>query len=143
MKFYGMAFSPVFFVFGQPDVYHIARHSTFHKNHFTFLPRQAFAFGRVIFNQQVFGGETFRVVNVAYLQKLLDDRVEFRSTLGIHERLPLLINFATSRDAVDEVARRYEDATGRVPFLVEGSSPGAGAFGHLRLVPDDRREATS
>jgi porin len=28
--------------------------------------------------QQVFGGETFRVVNVAYLQKLLDDRVEFR-----------------------------------------------------------------
>jgi galactokinase len=48
-----------------------------------------------------------------------------------------------ARDAVDEVARRYEDATGRVPFLVEGSSPGAGAFGHLRLVPDDRREATS
>jgi porin len=28
--------------------------------------------------QQVFGGETFRVVNIAYLQKLLDDRVEFR-----------------------------------------------------------------
>src|SRR5215469_12623266 len=28
--------------------------------------------------QQVFGGETFRVVNVAYLQKLFDDRVEFR-----------------------------------------------------------------
>jgi porin len=28
--------------------------------------------------QQVFGGETFRVVNVAYSQKLLDDRVEFR-----------------------------------------------------------------
>ena len=28
--------------------------------------------------QQVFGGETFRVVNVAYLQKLLDDRVELR-----------------------------------------------------------------
>ena len=28
--------------------------------------------------QQVFGGETFRVVNVAYLQKLLDDRVEVR-----------------------------------------------------------------
>jgi len=28
--------------------------------------------------QQVFGGETFRVVNVAYFQKLLDDRVEFR-----------------------------------------------------------------
>jgi len=28
--------------------------------------------------QQVFGGETFRVINLAYLQKLLDDRVEFR-----------------------------------------------------------------
>jgi len=28
--------------------------------------------------QQVFGGETFRVVNVSYLQKLFDDRVEFR-----------------------------------------------------------------
>jgi porin len=28
--------------------------------------------------QQVFGGETFRLVNVAYLQKLFDDRVEFR-----------------------------------------------------------------
>jgi hypothetical protein len=28
--------------------------------------------------QQVFGGETFRVVNIAYLQKLLDDRVELR-----------------------------------------------------------------
>jgi len=28
--------------------------------------------------QQVFGGETFHVINVAYLQKLFDDRVEFR-----------------------------------------------------------------
>jgi porin len=28
--------------------------------------------------QQVFGGETFHLINVAYLQKLLDDRVEFR-----------------------------------------------------------------
>jgi porin len=28
--------------------------------------------------QQVFGGETFRVINLAYLQKLLDDRVELR-----------------------------------------------------------------
>jgi porin len=28
--------------------------------------------------QQVFGGETFRVVNVTYLQKLFDDRVELR-----------------------------------------------------------------
>src|SRR5215813_13125262 len=28
--------------------------------------------------QQVFGGETFRVVNMAYQQKLFDDRLEFR-----------------------------------------------------------------
>jgi porin len=28
--------------------------------------------------QQVFGGETFRVVNIAYTQKLLADRIEFR-----------------------------------------------------------------
>ncbi len=28
--------------------------------------------------QQVFGGETFRLVNLAYLQKLFDDRVELR-----------------------------------------------------------------
>jgi porin len=28
--------------------------------------------------QQVFGGETFHLINVAYIQKLLDDRVEFR-----------------------------------------------------------------
>jgi len=28
--------------------------------------------------QQVFGGETFRVVNIAYLQKLFDDRIELR-----------------------------------------------------------------
>ena len=28
--------------------------------------------------QQVFGGETFHLINVAYLQKLLDDRVELR-----------------------------------------------------------------
>jgi porin len=28
--------------------------------------------------QQVFGGQTFHLINVAYLQKLFDDRVEFR-----------------------------------------------------------------
>jgi len=32
----------------------------------------------VFTTQQVFGGETFRLVNVAYLQKLFDDRFEFR-----------------------------------------------------------------
>ena len=34
--------------------------------------------GNVFTVQQVFGGETFRVVDVAYQQRLLDDRVEFR-----------------------------------------------------------------
>jgi porin len=34
--------------------------------------------GNVFTVQQVFGGETFRVVDVAYQQKLLDARVEFR-----------------------------------------------------------------
>src|SRR5712692_1374607 len=34
--------------------------------------------GNVFTVQSVFGGETFRLVHVAYQQKLLDDRVEFR-----------------------------------------------------------------
>ena len=34
--------------------------------------------GNVFSVQQVFGGETYRLVNVAYQQKLLADRVEFR-----------------------------------------------------------------
>ena len=34
--------------------------------------------GNVFTTQQVFGGETFRVVDVAYHQKLADDRIEFR-----------------------------------------------------------------
>jgi porin len=34
--------------------------------------------GNVFSVQQVFGGETYRLVNVAYQQRLLDDRVEFR-----------------------------------------------------------------
>ena len=34
--------------------------------------------GNVFSVQQVFGGETYRLVNVAYQQRLLDDRVQFR-----------------------------------------------------------------
>ena len=34
--------------------------------------------GNVFTVQQVFGGQTYRLVNVAYQQRLLDDRVEFR-----------------------------------------------------------------
>ena len=36
--------------------------------------------GNVFTVQQVFGGQTYRLVNVAYQQKLLDGRIEFRLT---------------------------------------------------------------
>ncbi|CAK9316486.1 unnamed protein product [Citrullus colocynthis] len=32
-----------------------------------------------------------------------------------------------------EIQQRYKDATGYLPFIFEGSSPGAGKFGHLRI----------
>jgi L-arabinokinase len=35
---------------------------------------------------------------------------------------------------VESIAREYARATGREPFVFSGSSPGAGAFGHLKLV---------
>jgi hypothetical protein len=34
-----------------------------------------------------------------------------------------------------EIAERYADETGRTPQVFSGSSPGAAAFGHLRLKP--------
>ncbi|HEV2859974.1 MAG TPA: galactokinase family protein [Pyrinomonadaceae bacterium] len=37
-------------------------------------------------------------------------------------------------DAVRRVADEYALATGREPLIIEGSSPGAVAFGHLKLV---------
>ena len=39
--------------------------------------------------------------------------------------------------AVEAVAGEYAGRTGHEPFLISGSSPGAGAFGHLRLVRDN------
>ena len=39
-----------------------------------------------------------------------------------------------SEAAVAEIAERYEQATGRRARTFSGSSPGAAAFGHLRLI---------
>jgi galactokinase len=38
-----------------------------------------------------------------------------------------------AQSSVMEIAERYERATGRTPQVFSGSSPGAAAFGHLRL----------
>jgi len=38
-----------------------------------------------------------------------------------------------------QVQQRYKKATGYLPFIFEGSSPGAGKFGYLRI----HRRATS
>jgi len=38
-------------------------------------------------------------------------------------------------EAIDEVVAAYEQATGHTPHVFTGSSPGALAFGHLRLRP--------
>ena len=32
-----------------------------------------------------------------------------------------------------QIQQRYKDATGYLPLIIEGSSPGAGKFGHLRI----------
>jgi L-arabinokinase len=42
---------------------------------------------------------------------------------------------ADAADAVHEVARRYAAASGTTPHVFTGSSPGAAAFGVLRLTP--------
>ena len=38
-------------------------------------------------------------------------------------------------EAIEEVAARYEKELGHRPHIFTGSSPGALAFGHLRLRP--------
>ena len=38
--------------------------------------------------------------------------------------------------AVKDVAGRYADKTGHKPYIFRGSSPGAAAFGHLRMAAD-------
>ena len=42
---------------------------------------------------------------------------------------------ADAEPAVREVARRYAAATGTAPYVFKGTSPGAAAFGVLRLAP--------
>jgi L-arabinokinase len=41
---------------------------------------------------------------------------------------------ADARASVEAVARAYARGTGREPLVISGSSPGAAAFGHLRLA---------
>jgi L-arabinokinase len=43
---------------------------------------------------------------------------------------------AEARGAVEAVAAEYGRRTGRAPLIISGSSPGASAFGHLRLVSE-------
>ncbi|KAH6836370.1 arabinose kinase [Perilla frutescens var. hirtella] len=47
-------------------------------------------------------------------------------------------NCLRSNEQILQIQKRYEGATGYVPIVFEGSSPGAGRFGHLRI----RRSAT-
>ncbi|KAH7844149.1 hypothetical protein Vadar_024884 [Vaccinium darrowii] len=42
-------------------------------------------------------------------------------------------NCLRSSQQILEIQRRYKGATGYLPFLFEGSSPGAGKFGYLRI----------
>lgn len=42
-------------------------------------------------------------------------------------------NCLRSTGQILEIQQRYKAATGYMPFLFEGSSPGAGKFGHLRI----------
>ncbi|GAU15232.1 hypothetical protein TSUD_09700 [Trifolium subterraneum] len=47
-------------------------------------------------------------------------------------------NCLKSSEQIIEVQKRYKKATGYLPFIFEGSSPGAGKFGYLKI----RRRAT-
>uniref|UniRef100_A0A2P2NKR8 Galactokinase n=1 Tax=Rhizophora mucronata TaxID=61149 RepID=A0A2P2NKR8_RHIMU len=38
-----------------------------------------------------------------------------------------------SSQQILEIQQRYKGATGYLPFIFEGSSPGAGNFGYLRI----------
>ncbi|TQD86798.1 hypothetical protein C1H46_027671 [Malus baccata] len=42
-------------------------------------------------------------------------------------------NCLQSSQQILEIQQRYKDATGYLPFIFEGSSPGAGKFGYLRI----------
>lgn len=47
-----------------------------------------------------------------------------------------VVGRADAGDAVRAVADRYAELTGHPRYVFSGSSPGAAAFGHLRLAPD-------
>jgi len=42
-----------------------------------------------------------------------------------------------AQSAVMEIAAAYADETGHAPHVFSGSSPGAAAFGHLRVMSDE------
>ncbi|KAM7459710.1 hypothetical protein LguiA_036704 [Lonicera macranthoides] len=42
-------------------------------------------------------------------------------------------NCLRSTEQILQIQQRYQDATGYLPFVFEGSSPGAGKFGYLRI----------
>ncbi|KAL8536741.1 hypothetical protein ACS0TY_012064 [Phlomoides rotata] len=42
-------------------------------------------------------------------------------------------NCLRSSEQILQIQKKYQDATGYLPILFEGSSPGAGTFGHLRI----------
>ncbi|PIN15926.1 Galactokinase [Handroanthus impetiginosus] len=42
-------------------------------------------------------------------------------------------NCLKSSEQILQIQQRYKDATGYLPIIFEGSSPGAGKFGHLRI----------
>ncbi|KAL5974204.1 D-arabinose 1-dehydrogenase (NAD(P)(+)) [Asimina triloba] len=42
-------------------------------------------------------------------------------------------NCARSSQEIFEIQERYKDATGYLPYIFEGSSPGAGTFGYLKI----------
>ncbi|OVA14986.1 GHMP kinase N-terminal domain [Macleaya cordata] len=44
-------------------------------------------------------------------------------------------NCLRSSEQILEIQQRYKAATGYLPFLFEGSSPGAGEFGYLKILP--------
>jgi len=50
----------------------------------------------------------------------------------------IVLGHGDARQAVEEIARKYFEETGREPYIFSGSSPGGFGFGHLRLIKGDR-----
>jgi L-arabinokinase len=47
-----------------------------------------------------------------------------------------ILGRAGANSAIEKVNRRFYDRTGHQPFVFSGSSPGAGAFDHIKLEPN-------